>query len=1267
MAAPKKILFQIQIEGSEVAIRNATDLKLAISEIEKALKTTSDDTIYTALEQQALQLKAELRDVNAENQRTIRQFQAEKTGDGSYERLNQELAEARRQFKQLSAEERQGNIGAELTQNIQRLDAELKDIDASLGQFQRNVGNYPKELSLSFSQLSGQLGGVVPGFSQLNDAALLVRQGIDGIGASATATGKLLTGAFIGFQVVSLILDGVKALKEFSAETNNLRGEIQRTGQIAGEELANTTADVQAIAATFDAETKEVFESANALAKAFGISFEQATGLIENGFLSGANASGELLDVLKEYPRLFDQMGFSAEQFLEIQAKAAQEGVFSDKGVDAVKEFGIRIREQTVATRTSLESAFGREFTSELFAGINDGSITVAQALTRVSTKMRDTELPAKNLQEVISDVFGGPGEDAGDAFLKSLADVGQGIESNIKATDELTKRQSEQLAAEKELALAKGRVALQIAQVTGGTATLGQNVQRFGIELFGRFLTAIGPIITGFKSLYSGVVVFLQSLGLLSKEGGTATGVLNNIGTALSAVGRIIGFVVEAIGFLLGGIGRIIQDVPALNAIFSGLGNSLRFVLDVIARFPQYFAGATEAGRQFVTNIGGFFQKLLIDAQILFAQLQKLNPFNETDTQLDAQIASLEAKKADIEKGGRSLAEAFRAGFDSVKKPELSVTVPGQAAPTDSKTTSTAPGGSAPRAGGNLTTEAAKKAAAESAKLQKEALDAQKKFADERTALLVELGKRLADVTIQNIQDETARELAAEQQRFDAVSTEWKKQDADFLKSRDEARSKVVAAYGATSQQVKDFDTQAAAAFQAQQEQQFQVLEAGEIEHANRVAAIKKKAADSEAVKQMERLKQALEIQDKAFEDVAIKEDTKLQAKINSVLKSTELTGAEKAELVVRLTVEADESQIQQEAIKVRDSIQLIEERLRELSESDTLTGASVEEFSQLSDQLDQLYNQKAKLEREYSAVVEQESERQRQARLDAQAQSIETIGEIVQTADEFLGAMSEREIARLDEQKEARSKTIEDIEERLQTATGKEKVELQKRLIQEKAALDATETERARVEKQEAKRAKGFAIAQSVINTALAVTKALASLPPPANFIAAGVALAQGIAQTAIIAAQPAAKGGVMGTGEVQPVEGITGVVRVRQNIPTQRNGDDVLATLKRGEVVLNRRQQKLLGGAPTFRAIRVPGFAEGGAAGAVISPPDVSGISNAERVKMLEILSAQAQEGIEATNRRIDRMRTYVVSEDIQNDLVEGENLKATATLG
>jgi hypothetical protein len=100
-------------------------------------------------------------------------------------------------------------------------------------------------------------------------------------------------------------------------------------------------------------------------------------------------------------------------------------------------------------------------------------------------------------------------------------------------------------------------------------------------------------------------------------------------------------------------------------------------------------------------------------------------------------------------------------------------------------------------------------------------------------------------------------------------------------------------------------------------------------------------------------------------------------------------------------------------------------------------------------------------------------------------------------------------------------------------------------------------------------AKEDKKIAIIQAIIQGALAVQRALASVPFPANLLAAiptGIAAA---AQIATIAAQPLAEGGVV-TGQR---------VNQKQNIPTRSNGDNVLAYVKRGEVVLNQRQQSLL----------------------------------------------------------------------------------------
>jgi hypothetical protein len=159
------------------------------------------------------------------------------------------------------------------------------------------------------------------------------------------------------------------------------------------------------------------------------------------------------------------------------------------------------------------------------------------------------------------------------------------------------------------------------------------------------------------------------------------------------------------------------------------------------------------------------------------------------------------------------------------------------------------------------------------------------------------------------------------------------------------------------------------------------------------------------------------------------------------------------------------------------------------------------------------------------------------------------------------------------------------------------------------------------------------------------------LASVPFPANLLAAiptGIAAA---AQIATIAAQPLAEGGVV-TGQR---------VNQKQNIPTRSNGDNVLAYVKRGEVVLNQRQQSLLGGSPTFRRIGIKGFADGGLVPPISAP--LQGMSiDSGMTGYLKAIEAKT----DAINNRIDRLQAYVVSDDIARDLAEGNKLKVKATL-
>lgn len=110
-----------------------------------------------------------------------------------------------------------------------------------------------------------------------------------------------------------------------------------------------------------------------------------------------------------------------------------------------------------------------------------------------------------------------------------------------------------------------------------------------------------------------------------------------------------------------------------------------------------------------------------------------------------------------------------------------------------------------------------------------------------------------------------------------------------------------------------------------------------------------------------------------------------------------------------------------------------------------------------------------------------------------------------------------------------------------------------------------------------------KAFGIGQAIINTQIAITKALATLPPPASYAAVAAAVAQGAASVATISAQSFSTGGF-----------VTG--------PGTSHSDSIHAMLSDGEFVMNadatRRNRAQLeamnsGGGGGARTINVAGL--------------------------------------------------------------------------
>lgn len=128
-----------------------------------------------------------------------------------------------------------------------------------------------------------------------------------------------------------------------------------------------------------------------------------------------------------------------------------------------------------------------------------------------------------------------------------------------------------------------------------------------------------------------------------------------------------------------------------------------------------------------------------------------------------------------------------------------------------------------------------------------------------------------------------------------------------------------------------------------------------------------------------------------------------------------------------------------------------------------------------------------------------------------------------------------------------------------------------------------------------------KAAAIAQATINTYLGITSVLSAqsvLPEPAGTIAKGIAAA-GILAAGLMNVQKITSTKVPSKagGGVIPKLG-SGVIDNGANLSIPlSNGDDTLAYVGQGEVILNREQQARAGGSAFFRSLGVPGFAGGG----------------------------------------------------------------------
>lgn len=164
----------------------------------------------------------------------------------------------------------------------------------------------------------------------------------------------------------------------------------------------------------------------------------------------------------------------------------------------------------------------------------------------------------------------------------------------------------------------------------------------------------------------------------------------------------------------------------------------------------------------------------------------------------------------------------------------------------------------------------------------------------------------------------------------------------------------------------------------------------------------------------------------------------------------------------------------------------------------------------------------------------------------------------------------------------------------------------ELHKILEQQKlAATSSALGQSANLFKQNTAAYKVLASAQVAIDTYRAAQMSFATAPNYVlGVIFAALAVAQGLSNIAKINSIQFSNGGFI---EGFASGGVLSGTRINAGHGRhirRSNGDNMVATVRTGEVILNERQQAMLGGSNTFKRIGVPGFATGGFTGSVPS---------------------------------------------------------------
>lgn len=442
------------------AIRKIAEYRTQLDVLRKREQTLKEDLKAGRFEREEYNVKLTetqiaAREVNEVIRVLNKQVQNERKEqtelEGSLVRLRAELSNLTASYDRLSRAERNSARGKEIQDKINAITDELKEAEEGTQRFYRNVGNYEETLK-RFVGINNDFANSLLNIAQNSNG---VKGFFSNMKVEASALGSTLKALLKNpvFMSIAGVAGVGFAFKWWYDYNKGIKGATKLTKQFtdkSGDDLKIYRSEVQALADYYSKDFRDMLTAINSVEKQFGISSDEALKVIKDGFIAGADANGEFLSALKEYPAYFKEAGISADQFVAIVAETNKQGVFSDKGIDTIKEANTRLREMTTSTASAL-NGIGIS-SKQVQEDLQTGAKTTFQIMQEVSAKLDELPESSAVVGTAIADIFGGPGEDAGLQYIRTLKDISVNLDEVKGKTGELGKVEDDLLASQAEL-----------------------------------------------------------------------------------------------------------------------------------------------------------------------------------------------------------------------------------------------------------------------------------------------------------------------------------------------------------------------------------------------------------------------------------------------------------------------------------------------------------------------------------------------------------------------------------------------------------------------------------------------------------------------------------------------------------------------------------------------------------------------------------------------------------------------------------------------